>query len=174
MRTTTLIIGLTLLTVGCNTSTQDNKDVPHPDTVSTDLIKKESGKQENTFSYNPAGALWEYQFDTILKDFKLVKLRQYNKDTLTIQRVENIVNMSWPKVQIKYLKTSKDTVYLTIPESKVLTQQMGTSGADAFMISTTYSFTDLKGIKYVSYDFEVGDHASPGVYNRNSWTQIIG
>lgn len=173
MRTTTLIIGLILLALGCNTSTQDNKEATHLDSVSNDLIKEKSNKQENTFAYNPAGALWEYQFDTILKDFKLVKLRQYNKDTLTIQRVENIVNKTWPKVQIKYLKTSKDTVYITIPESEVLTQQMGTSGADAFMISTTYSFTDLKGIKYVSYEFEVGDHANPGVYSRDYWKDVL-
>lgn len=173
MRTSTLLIGLTLLTLGCNTSTQDHKEAKHLNGSRTGLRNENTSKQKNTFIHNPTDALWEYKFDTILKDFKLVKLRQYNKDTLTIKRVENIINKTWPKVQIKYLKSSKDTVFITIPESEVLTQQMGSSGADAFMISTTYSFTDLNGIKYVSYDFEIGDHASPGVYNRNSWTQII-
>jgi hypothetical protein len=46
---------------------------------------------------------------------------------------------------------------------------MGSAGAESFMITTTYSFTELKGINYVSFDFEEGDHAMPGVYNRNSW-----
>jgi hypothetical protein len=92
---------------------------------------------------------------------------------LTIQLIEKIVNKTWPKVQIKYLKTSKDTVFIAIPNSEVLTQQMGTSGAEAFMISTTYSLTDLKGIKYVSYDFEIGDHANPGVYSRSYWKEIV-
>ncbi len=35
------------------------------------------------------------------------------------------------------------------------------------MISTTFSFTELKGIKFVSFNFEEGDHGVSGVYNRN-------
>jgi len=46
---------------------------------------------------------------------------------------------------------------------------MGSAGAESFMVSTVYSFTEIVGIKNVSIDFEAGDHASPGVYNRNSW-----
>jgi len=46
---------------------------------------------------------------------------------------------------------------------------MGTWGADQFVISTTYSFSELAGIKYVSFTFIEGDHAMPGVYSRNSW-----
>ncbi len=46
---------------------------------------------------------------------------------------------------------------------------MGTSGAEGFMVSTTFTFTELNGIKYVSYDFQYGDHANPGVYDRHSW-----
>jgi len=48
---------------------------------------------------------------------------------------------------------------------------MGSAGAESFMVSTVYSFTEIKGIKYVSLDFEFGDHANPGVYNRNSWDE---
>lgn len=50
-----------------------------------------------------------------------------------------------------------------------LTQQMGSAGAESFMISTSFSLTELEGINNVSFDFEEGDHARPGVYNRNSW-----
>jgi hypothetical protein len=72
-------------------------------------------------------------------------------------------------VQIKFIGISNDTAFISIPDSEVLTQQMGTAGAESFMISTTFSFTELNGIKYVSFDFEKGDHGVPGVYNRNSW-----
>ncbi|CAG0964558.1 hypothetical protein FLAV_00888 [Flavobacteriales bacterium] len=125
---------------------------------------------ENTMVYNPINAIWICSFDTLLKDFKPIKLRNINRDTLTPQKIEDIINKNWPKVQIKYLSTSIDTIFLSIPHSEVLTQQMGSSGADQFMVSTTYTFTELKGIKYVSYEFEFGDHANPGVYCRSSWT----
>ncbi|NUM51271.1 MAG: hypothetical protein HUU48_09155 [Flavobacteriales bacterium] len=125
---------------------------------------------ENTMVYNPTNAIWLYSFDTLLKDFKPIKLRNINSDTLTPKKIEDIINENWPKVQIKYLSTSIDTIFLSIPHSEVLTQQMGTSGAEQFMVSTTYTFTELKGIKYVAYDFEFGDHANPGVYCRSSWT----
>jgi len=85
--------------------------------------------------------------------------------------MEKIINKTWPRVQIKYIKTSHDTAFISIPESEVLTQQMGSAGAESFMVSTVYSFTEIKGIKYVSLDFEFGDHANPGVYNRNSWDE---
>lgn len=48
---------------------------------------------------------------------------------------------------------------------------MGSAGAESFMISTTFSLTELKGVNYVSYDFEEGDPSRPGVYNRNSWDE---
>jgi hypothetical protein len=37
------------------------------------------------------------------------------------------------------------------------------------MASTTYSLTELKGIKYVNYTMQAGDHVSPGTYSRKSF-----
>lgn len=164
MKTTTLIIGLSFFMLGCANSTKDKHSIGYVDSSSID-----NHKIENSLVYRQTKALWEYQFDTISNEFKPVKLRKFSRDTLSIQKIAEIINATWPKVQIKYLRTSKDTIFISIPESEVLTQQMGTTGADEFMISTTYSFTELYGIKYVSYDFEPGDHANPGVYSRNSW-----
>ena len=98
-------------------------------------------------------------------------MRQVDNDTLTGETLEKIINKSWPKVQIKFNGTSNDTAFVSIPESEVLTQQMGSAGTEGFMISTTWSFTELKGIGYVAFDFAYGDHAMPGVYNRNSWEE---
>jgi hypothetical protein len=35
--------------------------------------------------------------------------------------------------------------------------------------STTYNLTELKGIKFVSYNMQAGDHVSPGTYSRKSF-----
>jgi hypothetical protein len=37
------------------------------------------------------------------------------------------------------------------------------------MASTTYNLTELKGIKYVNYNMQAGDHVSPGTYSRKSF-----
>lgn len=159
-----------LFTFSCDNSIQNNNS-------SQSFLDKEDAENHeialdtSSLTYNLTGALWGYRYDTISKDFKVVKLRNFNKDTLTPKIIESIINEVWEKVQIKYLRIQNDTIFIAIPHSEVLTQQMGTTGADEFMISTTYSFTELKGINFVSYDFEFGDHASPGIYNRRSWSK---
>lgn len=169
MRIKVIFIGLlvlVLLGVGCNRSSQQEDTTQgEPDTLLVDSTQL----HENTFVYRPTDALWEYQLDTTTNDFKPVKLREITADSLTAQGVETIVNNTWPNVQVNYLQTSGDTVYIEIPESMVLTQQMGTAGAKQFLVSTTYSFTELPNVQYIAFDFEEGDHAVPGVYSRKSW-----
>lgn len=169
MRIKVIFIGLLvliLLGVGCNRSSQrEDTQQEEPDSGLMDSAQM----PEQPFVYRPADALWEYQLDSTTQDFKPVKLRAIAPDSLTAQRVETIVNNTWPNVQINYLQTSADTAYIEIPESLVLTQQMGTAGAKQFLVSTTYSFTELPNVQYVAFDFEEGDHAVPGVYSRDSW-----
>jgi len=72
-------------------------------------------------------------------------------------------------VQLAFVKTSGDTVYLKIPDPMYLTQQMGSSGPTIYLAQAVYSLTEVPGIKYVNLDFEEGDHASPGTFNRDSF-----
>ena len=119
--------------------------------------------------YDSSTALWTLDIDNSTDDFKLVKSKEVNSETLTPAGVVLIVNKSWPKIQIKYFVQRSDTIVISIPESEVLTQRMGTMGAEQFMSSTTYSFTELTDVNYVKYEFEAGVHALPGVYSRESW-----
>jgi hypothetical protein len=73
------------------------------------------------------------------------------------------------QVTLEYVKTSNDTVYVKIPDSAYLTQQMGTLGSHAYMATATYTLTEAKGINYVNFDFEEGDHAAPGAYKREDF-----
>ena len=72
-------------------------------------------------------------------------------------------------IKLVLIKTSNDTLYVSIPDSEFLGQRMGSAGAQAYMASTTYNLTELKNIKYVNFDMEAGDHASPGTYSRESF-----
>ncbi|MDO8951775.1 MAG: hypothetical protein Q7U86_04065 [Draconibacterium sp.] len=164
MNKTILILGFILIIIGC-TDTKQAKPAVDETAKESDL----TDSFENSFVYNESEAIWGIVIDTLTGDEELKQLKPVEKEVLTGEMMEKIINKTWPRVQIKYIGMSNDTAFISIPESEVLTQQMGSAGAESFMVSTVYSFTEIKGIKYVSFDFEFGDHASPGVYNRKSW-----
>jgi hypothetical protein len=164
MKTTLISVVLILLVIGCTTRQQGNG-------VPDDLDDKSVVRTESSVVHESLEAIWKFDFNQQTEAYEVTQLRSVDKETLTGETLEKIINKAWPKVQIKFIRTSNDTAYITIADSKVLTQQMGSAGAESFMISTTFSFTELKGIHFVSFDFEEGDHAIPGVYNRNSWDE---
>jgi hypothetical protein len=90
-------------------------------------------------------------------------------DTLSSDAVIAFQNATYPNVQLVFVKTSGDTLFVKIPSSTILTQQMGTSGASTYMASAVYNLTEIPGIHFVNLDFEEGDHASPGTYSRDSF-----
>lgn len=162
MRTILISFGLIFLITNCNPTRQEDREI-------SDMEEKNLADTESSVVYDPSGAIWRYDYNQKTEEFEVKQLRLVDRDTLTGETLEEIVNKSWPRVQIKFIGTSNDTAFVSIPDSEVLTQQMGTAGAESFMTSTTFSFTELNGIKYLSFDFEEGDHGVPGVYNRNSW-----
>lgn len=166
MKKKPLLWGLVLLFVSCNSLPRDNSS-------SEEQMNNKSTGSEHSVVTDSNGIIWKYSFNEQEEAFEMVQMRQVDNDTLTGEALERIINNKWPEVQIKFKGTSNDTAYLAIPESEVLTQQMGSAGALDFMISTTWTYTELKEIKYVAFDFEYGDHAMPGVYSRASWEKDI-
>ena len=124
---------------------------------------------ENVFLAPPDRLLWVSDYDTIKNEFYLKQQRKVNADTLTAATLINDLNAAWENIKLVLLKTSNDTLYVSIPDSKFLGEQMGSAGAQAYMASTTYSLTELKGIDYVNYDMKAGDHVSSGTYSRKDF-----
>lgn len=168
MKTKSISFGLLLLIISCNTAQKDDNTTSELDQTSETDQKSEMGS-ESSVVYDPSEAIWGFEYDPDTEDVELKQLRPVDKNALTGESIEKIVNKSWPRIELKFIKISNDTAFVSIPNSQVLTQQMGSSGAMSYLVSTTYSFTELAGINHVSFDFEEGDHAVPGVYNRNSW-----
>jgi hypothetical protein len=112
-------------------------------------------------SFQKSTAIWSA--DT---NFKMTRLRNVNSDTLTPEKLISILNLDWNYVRISSYRISHDTIFVAIPFSNVLTQQMGTTGAIQYLSVATFTLTELPGIKYVHFNFEEGDHASPGTYSR--------
>jgi hypothetical protein len=161
MKTKFISAVLILIFISCNMSQPDDKSNGLDDTNTIDPLR--------SMDNDSIGAIWRYDYNQQSEDFELKQIRSVDGDLLTGEIIEKINNSLWPRVQVKYTRISNDTAFISISDSEVLTQQMGSAGAMSFMITTTYSFTELTGIDYVSFDFEEGDHANPGVYHRNSW-----
>lgn len=90
-------------------------------------------------------------------------------DTVSSTNLVQLLNKSYPDVQMDLLKISHDTMYVKIPDSKKLTQQMGSTGAQNYLASATYTLTEHKNVKYVNFNMKEGDHAGPGVFSREDF-----
>ncbi|MFO7977039.1 MAG: hypothetical protein R6U64_00145 [Bacteroidales bacterium] len=168
MKINILTLILLALLAACNTTPKNDKA---PDAAGA---KDETTvPSDRAMVDNPLGAIWEYGFNPDTEAYEIVQLRAVDKDTLTGEALEKIINHNWPKVQIRFAGTSNDTALVSIPDSEALARQMGSAGAENFMVSTTYSFTCMEGVNHVKFEFTEGDHAVPGVYHRNSWEVTV-
>jgi len=101
-------------------------------------------------------------------DLAIVRHEGDGPRALSIDSVIAFLNRRYANVQLVFVKTSHDTLFTKIPESTILTQQMGSTGALYYLVEAVYNLTEIPGIRYVDFDFEEGDHALPGTRSRNS------
>lgn len=90
-------------------------------------------------------------------------------DTLTIPRTIDFLNQSNTNIKLEYVKTSNDTIFIRIPNALYLTQQMGSTGPTLYLSEVVYNMMQIPGINEVNFDFEEGDHATPGTYNKTTF-----
>lgn len=112
---------------------------------------------------------WEALLNDSTGKMEMKKIEPGGPDTLDVPSMIAYLNIRNPNVQLKWAKTSGDTLYVSIPEATYLTQQMGSTGPTLFFAEAVYNLTDIPGIRFVSFDFEEGDHASPGVLSREGY-----
>ena len=103
---------------------------------------------------------WEFDAD---RDIPVPSGKKY-LDTVTAQELVGFASTG--DVKLDLIKLSADTIFVRIKDSEHLTQRMGTAGAKGFISVATFTLTELKGIRYVNFDFIEGDHAVPGTYSR--------
>lgn len=115
------------------------------------------------------------QPDTVLfwtvDDYNKIKTQVY-KDTAGITdpgSVINGINSIYPKIHLRFLNLSNDTVYAKIDSAFAFTDDMGSFGATEYLSTVVLNLTTLQNINYVNLDFPVGSHASPGVFAKNDY-----
>ena len=123
-------------------------------------VSHESLEYQQSTTRNP---IWVY--DCVSE--KIIKVREINKDTITVNNLTQLLNRNYEnQVRIELVQVKQDSVRVTIPSSTFLTQSMGTTGAEEYLIEAVFTLTELPEIEFVEFEFEEGDHATPGVYSR--------
>lgn len=147
-----LSVSFMLVLVGCNNS------------ADTDIA------EEDSIEIAPEVYLWSAE----MTDGKLAmeKDRPAGLDSLAAEPIIGFLNQTNPNIRLEYLRSSGDTVFARIPDASYLTQQMGSTGPIFYLAAVTYNLTEVPGINYVSLEFEEGDHAAPGVWNRQYFERI--
>ncbi|MEO5948240.1 MAG: hypothetical protein ABIP79_15590 [Chitinophagaceae bacterium] len=110
---------------------------------------------------------WQAYFDdsTGKVDYRKIP----SNDSLSTTSIIDFLNAGNTNIKLEFVKTSNDTVFLRIADAIHLTQQMGSTGPTIYLSEVVYNMTQMPGIKEVNIDFEEGDHATPGTYNRTTF-----
>ena len=154
-----LLIIVMIFFISCNNEAPAERENVE-DTILTD---------DDAALFSPGMLPWVPDFDTIKNEFYLKQQRKVEPGSLSAANLINDLNAAWENVKLVLLKSSNDTLYVSIPDSEYLGQQMGSAGAQAYLASTTYNLTELKGINYINYNMPSGDHVSPGIYSRETF-----
>lgn len=129
-----------------------------------------SNKKEEPEIPDAETYLWEAGLNDSTGVLEMKKIVSLAVDSLSVVSVTNYINGEDSNIKLEYVKTSGDTIFLKIPDAEYLTQRMGSSGPTMYLAGVVYNFTELPGIKYVNLDFEEGDHAQPGTYTRENFS----
>jgi hypothetical protein len=79
------------------------------------------------------------------------------------------LNEMYPNVKLEKVKQSRDTLYTHIKDATYLTEQMGSAGSEGYLAQAVLNLTAARGVKFVRIDFEMGSHAMPDVWSKESF-----
>jgi hypothetical protein len=155
-----IVLYIIITMFSCNTKQQD-KQIPVSDSA-VSLIKKDTLSRISDSHY-----FWTSELGA--GGLVMVKTRPASADSLTAPIIVAMLNSQYPEITLVLTKISNDTLFIKILRSDYLTQQIGTSGSEAFLAEATYNLTELKDINFVDFKFKEGDHAQPGTFSRTDF-----
>ena len=124
-------------------------------------------KNELDNSFSP---IWTIKADSVNSSYKLYKLKEVNIYSFSPDKLTGIINNTYIHYRTVFMKTSRDTIYMLIPAGKILKEKFGENLLNHFLMTSTYTLTELKKIKYVSFEIESFDEPTTfKVFSRNSW-----
>jgi len=161
MRKTILYLSAICVFVACNSDTKNAEETN--DSAQT-IIKQEKAQPAQLFDVP-----WAAVLDSTSQKISMTKTAGISDEDLNLANVTESLNRKYPEILISDPQRKNDTVFVKINDASYLTQGSGTMGAEIYLAESTYSFTQIPGISFVNFDFKVGDHASPGTFNRSNF-----
>jgi hypothetical protein len=163
----------TLLTIvifyGCNSN--DDKNAEATEEIITDTLSTINRSADSTQTIINRSLIWTVDEENPGEE-KLKKPQTAMPESFSSAQLVDVLNNNFPEIHLDLLKVSHDTIYVTIPDSKRLSRELGSTGAENYMASATYTLTELKNIKFVNFNFAPGDHAEPGTYSRQDFKRL--
>lgn len=137
---------------------QENKPEPvKGDSTHRQMIQPDSAVQPRYF--------WEAVPDGESNRITINKIPGAENDSLTPEYMIGRLNRKYTDLKMSFIKLSGDTLFVRISPGRILTQEMGTTGADIYMTEATLNLCEINHVNYVNFNFRGGDHASPGTYS---------
>ncbi len=160
MKKTILYLSAIFIFAACNSDTKDTGDTND----SAQVTAMEPAQPVQLFDVP-----WAAVLDSSSQKISMTQTAEVKDEDLNIDNVAESLNRKYPEILISNSKQSNDTVFVKINDSNYLTQGSGTMGAEIYLAESTYSFTQIPGVSYVSFNFAIGDHASPGTFTRSNF-----
>jgi TolA-binding protein len=66
-----------------------------------------------------------------------------------------------------------DTAVVSLAQSNVVTEQMGSTGAQCYFAGVTFSLTSFETIDHVRFEIKEGSHGGPGRYDRTDFVYFL-
>ncbi len=158
-------IFITLFIFSCNNNDNaktsidkfDSSIISNKDTIPTDTLK--------SMIIGTALYVWSVDIEN-----KTKKRNPYLKTSyLNVDSLIKGFNITYPGIELEKIKFSGDTLFTKINDSRYLTDEIGSSGADLYISTVVLNLTAIKAIKHVKIDFKEGSHASPDVWTKEDF-----
>jgi hypothetical protein len=116
---------------------------------------------------------WKSEYDTVQNREILIKGRLVDSLGQSPNELIEILNKRNQQPKIEYIDIISDTIKIQIINDEFLTEQMGTTGAYFYLGETVFTLTESDLIRFVKIEMDSGTHASPGIYDRNDFKDLI-
>lgn len=137
------------------------------------------GEQQNIQAETPPPAAseaektldvpWIAEFNDSTQLLEIKKNPVAHPENLNEQDIIDALNLKFPEIKLEALSHKGNIAIVQIKNATYLTEEMGSTGAQAYLAEATYSLTEIEGISAVDFRFTAGDHATPGILTRQSF-----
>jgi hypothetical protein len=132
-------------------------------------INEELLTPEPPVLYNPETELyiWKLDYNYSKQENLAAKNNIRNIDSLIKGLNERTENVLLQKDTLR-----GDTLYTYIEDSKYLTEQMGSTGAEVYIADVVLNLTEAPGVNAVCIKMEAGSHAESGVFTKKNFAKF--